>query len=74
MFLIKENDTTKMIFNFEENKQTKVKILMKESNIEVELNIKTIKLRIIENLIYVNYLIEDSLIEYELKLDIGDKE
>jgi len=59
--------------SFEFNvKNSSCNYFLKENNFNVDIDIKTIKLFVNANSIYVNYLIVDSNLEYEYKLEMSE--
>ena len=72
LILIRENDEFKNILNFIENKKTVTSYLLKESNTEIELNIKTESLLISDNSIEIVYMIIETDNIYEYKIEVSD--
>lgn len=66
--LIRENEQITMCYVFKQNKKTKGKVLMKELNQIVELNIVTTSLIREFNDIEVKYLVEDELYNYKIEV------
>lgn len=71
IILIREGNDFVNTFCFNMKKST-CNYLLKENNYDFDIEVKTIDMNINENMIYIKYLIVDSDIEFEYKLDIID--
>lgn len=68
IILIRENKEFKNILTFKLNKSIISEYIIKEKDIHLEINIKTLLLEINSNYILIKYLIEETNIIYEYKL------
>ena len=73
VILIRENEEFKNILIFTLDKNTVSSYLVKENNIELELNIKTTELTIKDNHINVVYTVIESNCEYEYNIEVSDE-
>ena len=71
IILIREGSDFVNTFVFDKNNSS-CNYFLKENNFNVDIDIKTIKLFVNANSIYVNYLIVDSNLEYEYKLEMSE--
>ena len=70
IYLIRENKEFKNIFEFELNKKNKCYYLLKENNIEIDINIETQKIENNNNKIIIIYKVLDSNEIYEYKIEM----
>jgi len=68
IILIRESNEFKNILTFSKNRSILSEYIIKENNISIYIEIKTIELIIKQNEIYVKYIILDSDTEYEYKI------
>lgn len=69
----RENNDFKHSFIFDNNKTTISNYLILENELDLEIEVKVLSLIINDNLIKINYLVPDSNIEFEYKLEMSDK-
>ena len=73
LILFRENAEFKNVLSFIENKKTLNEYYVKENGLSLEINILTNKLDVSNNFIDIIYLVEDSNVEYEYKIEMVEK-
>jgi len=72
LVLIRENNEIKNIIYFELNKTISSEYIIKQNNITLDIDIKTLDLVINHNIINIMYLVIDSQSKYEYKIEMSD--
>lgn len=71
ILLIRESDDFLNTFVFNKNNSYS-NYLLKENNYDIDLGVTTIMMNILDNSIYIKYLINETDCEYEFKIEMSD--
>lgn len=71
--LIRENEEFVNIIRFAKNKELLSEYTLKENNFTIDLNIKTLDVKISDNFILIKYVVIESDETYEYKIELSDK-
>ena len=72
LILLRENNEIKNIIYFESNKTTQSLYTIKENDLTLEIDIKTINIVINNNNINIIYLVKDSNTKYDYNIEMRD--
>lgn len=71
IILIRESDDFVNTFVFNRN-DSYSNYLLKENNYDIDLAVNTIMMNILDNSIYIKYVINETNCEYEFKIEVSD--
>lgn len=72
LILVRENNEIKSTIYFEQNKTISSLYTLKEKDITLEIDIKTLDIKTTENKITITYLVKDSNNKYEYNIEMSD--